>query len=65
MKEIADMSKPTSRVLSGDELARFGAEIDALRARTVADLAGAAQVEIGHVGEAVQYRRGLKGLKGT
>lgn len=38
MKVIADMSKPTSRVLSGDELARFGAEIDALRARTVADL---------------------------
>lgn len=38
MKVIADMSKPTSRVLSGDELARFGAEIDDLRARTVADL---------------------------
>lgn len=38
MKVIADMSKPTSRVLSGYELARFGAEIDALRARTVADL---------------------------
>jgi len=29
-------------------------------ARTIADLAGAAQVEVGHVAEAVQYRRALK-----
>jgi magnesium chelatase family protein len=28
-------------------------------ARTIADLAGAAQVEVGHVAEAVQYRRAL------
>jgi magnesium chelatase family protein len=30
-------------------------------ARTIADLAGAAQVDVGHVAEAVQYRRALKG----
>ena len=30
-------------------------------ARTIADLAGSAQVETGHVAEAVQYRRGLQG----
>ena len=56
MKVIADMSKPTSRVLSGDELARFGAEIDALRARTVADLAGAETVGRVHIAEALSYR---------
>jgi magnesium chelatase family protein len=31
-------------------------------ARTIADLAGAAQVDVGHVAEAVQYRRALKGV---
>ena len=55
MKVIADMSKPTSRVLSGDELARFGAEIDALRARTVADLGGRDARYIRNVYKAVRY----------
>jgi magnesium chelatase family protein len=31
-------------------------------ARSIADLAGADQLQISHVSEAVQYRRGLKGL---
>jgi linoleoyl-CoA desaturase len=35
---MATTTVPTGRALSADELARFGAEIDALRARTVADL---------------------------
>jgi fatty acid desaturase len=52
---IADMSKPTSRVLSGDELARFGAEIDALRARTVADLGERDARYIRNVYKAVRY----------
>ncbi|HET6788743.1 MAG TPA: hypothetical protein VFH49_12310, partial [Aquabacterium sp.] len=34
----ATAARSRSRTLSGDELERFGAEIDALRARTVADL---------------------------
>lgn len=55
MKVIADMSKPTSRVLSGDELARFGAEIDALRARTVADLGERDARYIRNVYKAVRY----------
>ena len=55
MKEIADMSKPTSRVLSGDELARFGAEIDALRARTVADLGERDARYIRNVYKVVRY----------
>ena len=49
------MSKPTSRVLSGDELARFGAEIDALRARTVADLGERDARYIRNVHKAVRY----------
>jgi fatty acid desaturase len=55
VKVIADMSKPTSRVLSGDELARFGAEIDALRARTVADLGERDARYIRNVYKAVRY----------
>lgn len=55
MKVIADMSKPTSRVLSGAELARFGAEIDALRARTVADLGERDARYIRNVYKAVRY----------
>lgn len=55
MKVIADMSKPTSRVLSGDELARFGAEIDALRARTVADLGERDARYIRNVYKVVRY----------
>jgi fatty acid desaturase len=55
VKEIADMSKPTSRVLSGDELARFGAEIDALRARTVADLGERDARYIRNVYKVVRY----------
>ncbi|MDX9843669.1 MAG: acyl-CoA desaturase [Aquabacterium sp.] len=49
------MSKPTSRVLSGDELERFGAEIDALRARTVADLGERDARYIRNVHKAVRY----------
>src|SRR3990167_2432697 len=49
------MSKPTSRVLSGDELARFGAEIDALRARTVADLGERDARYIRNVYKVVRY----------
>lgn len=49
------MSKPTSRVLSGDELERFGAEIDALRARTVADLGERDARYIRNVYKAVRY----------
>ena len=55
MKVIADMSKPTSRVLSGDELERFGAEIDDLRARTVADLGERDARYIRNVYKAVRY----------
>lgn len=55
MKAIADMSKPTSRVLSGDELERFGAEIDALRARTVADLGERDARYIRNIHKAVRY----------
>jgi len=55
VKVIADMSKPTSRVLSGDELARFGAEIDALRARTVADLGERDARYIRNVYKVVRY----------
>lgn len=49
------MSKPTSRVLSGDELERFGAEIDALRARTVADLGERDARYIRNIHKAVRY----------
>ena len=49
------MSKPTSRVLSGDELERFGAEIDDLRARTVADLGERDARYIRNVYKAVRY----------
>jgi len=30
-------------------------------ARTIADLAGATQTQVGHVAEAMQYRRALRG----
>src|SRR5690606_29851937 len=49
------MSKPQQRNLSPDELARFGAEIDALRARTVADLGARDARYIRNVVKAVRF----------
>lgn len=49
------MSKPSSRILSGDELERFGAEIDAIRARTVADLGDRDARYIRNVYKVVRY----------
>jgi fatty acid desaturase len=49
------MSKSKHRQLSADELAHFGAEIDALRARTVADLGERDARYIRKVYKAVRY----------
>ncbi|MFN3886794.1 MAG: fatty acid desaturase family protein [Aquabacterium sp.] len=48
-----------SRTLSADELARFGAEIDALRARTVADLGERDARYIRRIYKAVRYTEAL------
>ncbi|HYR25393.1 MAG TPA: acyl-CoA desaturase [Aquabacterium sp.] len=49
------MSKPLSRTLSPDEVERFGAEIDALRARVEADLGERDARYIRNVYKAVRY----------
>ncbi|MDE2401826.1 MAG: acyl-CoA desaturase [Burkholderiales bacterium] len=53
------MSKPLSRTLSSDEVERFGAEVDALRARTVADLGARDARYIRNIHAAVRYSEAL------
>jgi fatty acid desaturase len=53
------MSTSLHRNLTGDELARFGAEIDALRARTVADLGARDARYIRNIYKAVRFSEAL------